>query len=112
MNANDRTYNGWTNYETWSVNLFLTDDDVTMMVIDGHVQDACEVAADIDEARRKMAEVLKDMVEEANPLADGEPSVYQQLLAGALSECDWYEVAEKFIDAETFAAYNATEVVR
>ena len=119
----DRTYNGWTNYETWSVAL----------VIDS-AQDhrervqRCAAAWDVSEADRPdyftrseaarytMADALKDWVtnrtqervigyeDATDPFSRSgrrEPNDWsmlaQQLLGGALSEVNWSEIADNWL---------------
>jgi hypothetical protein len=40
--SNDNTYNGWTNYETWNVNLWIQNDEA----IYGFVRDGLEIILD------------------------------------------------------------------
>src|SRR3990172_552402 len=76
-----QTYNGWTNYETWCVHLWLTNDEGTYKFCRGLARRAAKVAADceqvregiwtVDEARKFiLADQLKGSVEDMNPLGD------------------------------------------
>jgi hypothetical protein len=92
--AADRGYNGWKNYETWAVSLWL-DNDL--------YQTQCSIVAQVkednedDEDRwaNEIAEQLEEFVEEHNPLS--EASLYTNLLNASLSEVDWLEIAEHFL---------------
>jgi len=81
-----KKYQGWTNYETWVVNLWLTNYSGTYDAILESVRDN---AADHD-----AGEAIKEFVEELNPLNDKEPSLFTDLMNGALSEVNWREIAQ------------------
>jgi len=72
-------YNGWTNYETWIVKLWL----------DNSGTGECPV--------EPTASAIKDYIQEFNPLA-GDASMYADMLGAALSSVNWYEIAEAYIE--------------
>ena len=80
----DKTYNGWSTYETWLVNLWLTND----------MQDE-DLTASVKEANTtyEAKEILKDYVEERMPEIEG---LFADLLRGALSEVNWYEIVKNW----------------
>ena len=60
----------------------------------------CEGAGDvldIDAARYALMTALKDWVEESNPLGD-QASMYSDLLGAAISEVNWYEIAQAILE--------------
>jgi len=85
----DDTYNGWTNYETWCVNLWLDNDQGTQEM----VQDICETDATLYDKSNE----LQNFVEEINPLSDG-ASMFTDLLNGALSMVNYREIIENHLD--------------
>lgn len=85
--ADERGYNGWTNYATWNVHLWLTNDPQT----DAAVRSLAQRASSLYEA----AQAVRTYVEERNPLAD-DASLYTDLLSNALSTVDWDAVARAF----------------
>jgi hypothetical protein len=85
MNQND--YNGWTNYETWVVNLWMTNDQGSCSYWE-EVTNDCDSISDLSDA-------IKDYVEEGNSLSD-ESSLYSDLMNAAISECNFYEIAKSF----------------
>jgi hypothetical protein len=108
MNATDktdRTYNGWTNYETWNIHLWLTNEQGTdsywreaaKELWDAAGEETHEVWTRSENARFTLADRLKDEIEDGNPLLD-EASMYQDLLSAAISEADWAEIANAFLD--------------
>ena len=94
MSNDTKTYNGWTNYETWCVNLWLTNDEGSYHYwreeAGRHLKD------DREDARCNLAKQLKSELEEASPLE--EASLFSDLLNAALSEVDWYKVADAFLE--------------
>ena len=80
-------YNGWPNYETWLVALWLgndsiTDEDSRQLV------GAARTPFDADDA-------LKVYVEERSPLKD-QASLYSDLLGAALRMVDWRSIANHY----------------
>lgn len=97
------TYNGWTNYETWVVALWLDNDEPTYR----HWRERADEWRNADttsdywtqeeSARFNLADELRESVNESNPLAD-DANMYTDLLGAALSEVDWQEIAEHMLD--------------
>lgn len=82
------SYNGWKNYETWIVNLWLNDDR-------GTYEYCMELAEQAERDVYTLGKLLEEFVDENNPLTTG---MYADLLGGALSEVNYYEIAEHFIE--------------
>ena len=106
----DETYNGWINYETWCVHLWLTSEQR----IDRHcrslAREAVQAASDCEQVREEiwteadarkflLADAIKEFVEELNPLAS-QASVFSDLLGTAIHEADWHEIAEAFLSED------------
>jgi hypothetical protein len=93
---NDNNYNGWTNYETWVTALWIDNDQssyyhrcsLAELVKKEHHEQSDRVGC--------LATSLKDWIEEMNPLAD-QANLFCDLLNAALSDVDWYEIAENFL---------------
>lgn len=82
----DKTYNGWSTYETWLVNLWLTND----------AKDADLIASVKEiETDYEAKEILKDYVEEMVDF-QGITGLFADLLRGALSEVNWYEIVKNW----------------
>jgi hypothetical protein len=95
--SNDKTYNGWTNYKTWLVNLWLTNDAALVHAFGG-LRDAVVSADTLYDAREILVAWLDneyDMYIESNP-----HGLFRDLIKGALSEVDWYEIAKNWRDEE------------
>ena len=85
-------YNGWTNYETWAVGMYL-DGNYTG---EGTYRACLQLIGGCVEDGGYAADALKEWVEEeigaeTNDLANG---IASDLLGAALSEVNWRELAE------------------
>lgn len=98
----DKTYNGWTNYETWVVNLWMDNDpgdqeffrETAKEIYDESAAKAWLTREEV--ARHRFADWLKEHYDENIPEM---PGVYGDLLGGALGEVNWHEIARHYIDA-------------
>jgi len=107
----DTTYNGWTNYETWCVNLWIMDEEGS----NRWAWDTARTAWDTAEpnevltrsqvARYNLAKTIRDSVEDGNPL-DG-VSLYGNLLQSAIERADYDEIANNWLgDCEGCKGYE------
>lgn len=103
MTETDSSYNGWSNYETWVVNLWLGNDEGSYNKCRSLTQRCLEEAVADGVFNRKeracfqLANELKEMIEAANPLAN-EASVYSDLLNASLGETNWREIANALLE--------------
>jgi len=107
-----KDYNGWTNYETWVVNLWMSNDQGS----DDHYRElAQEVYGESQEETRAdgsvlftrneraalaLADRLKDEFEEQQGELVGVTGMFADLLGAAMSEVNWHEIAEHHIADE------------
>jgi len=108
MNAQQQTYNGWTNFATWGVALVLDNDEPTYR----HVRErAAEIRTeargttaigDPDAAAKfDLADWLKDYAEELCGLGGDDLSLMaRQVLQAGLSEVNWEEIAANILDED------------
>jgi len=97
----EKTYNGWTNYETWCVKLWMDNDqgscefwqEAARETWDGATASAYRTRS--EDARYTLADQLKAEYEENTPEIDG---VWMDLLRAAISEVDWDEIADALLD--------------
>jgi len=94
------TYNGWTNYETWLVNLWFDNWDFIDMVDNGFFDDMDE-----DEVRDAIAEYISNAVfdyidDMTNGAMDsgGSFGFIGDVLTGFTGEVDWQEIADHYVD--------------
>lgn len=84
-------YNGWTNYETWAVNLHVTSDQ-------GALEIAQEMAGEYED-RLDLADAIQEWIEGWAEIGiEQMPGLAADLLRGALSEVNWYEIAGAWMD--------------
>jgi hypothetical protein len=99
----DTTYNGWTNYETWCVNLWIDNEQGTQEEWAENARECLKDADfDKDAALSNLADMLKDTIEDNAPILDG---VFSDLLRAALGSVDWREIAQNMLsDIEVYSA--------
>lgn len=109
----DSTYEGWSNYETWAVKLWMDNEEPSYRHYQEVTRDALDnppIGNEFISAERKLVHELADAIkaehEEAMPELEGFVS---DLLNAAFSEIDWTEIAESLIrDANEQRAYEAS----
>lgn len=85
-------YQGWKNYSTWAIALWIDNEQ-------GLQEEVKQMVKELNFEQSDIAESIKDIVEEMNPLKD-EPSMFADLLQSAIDDADFYEIAEHFIKGE------------
>jgi hypothetical protein len=99
-------YNGWKNYQTWAVNLWLTNEQAASEFWDEQTANALVFAIgngdDKAEAATALAEQIESELEENRPEVTG---LYADLLTSALGHVDYREIAENWLlDKDVFVA--------
>jgi hypothetical protein len=97
-------YQGWTNYETWCVALWLDNDESLYNWVREAAQEAVQDAKDNPSQYLKprenriylLSERIKSAVEEWTPELEG---MWSDLMSAALSEVEWREIAEAQLEA-------------
>ncbi len=97
-------YNGYANYETWAVSLWLDNDQGSYNYWTGTAEELYRDAVEVSEqcnradwtrsAADQLADRLKDELQEVMPEVDG---LWADLLGAAFSEVDWYEIAQNYV---------------
>jgi len=117
MTDNDDTYNGWATYETWLVNLWLSNDEGSYtywqeQALEFIASSDAEPADRRDDAIYRLAAELADEMEAGACFALGSEddtlpaTLFADLITAALGSVDWREIAEHLItDALECAAF-------
>ncbi len=82
-------YNGWSNRETWAVNLWISNER-------GSYEQVKALADEHHESRADLADAIKDWIEGNQPELG--PTLWSDLMGTALGEVDWYGIAESWIE--------------
>ena len=100
----DNNYHGWKNYETWNVELWIDNEQGSSeywQEVAGEVWDDSEAGESYssetrkEASARKLSDRLKDEFEDSKPEVQG---MWADLLNAAMSEVDWYEIAENMLE--------------
>lgn len=97
MSDNDKTYNGWKNYETWLVKLWQDNEQGEQEFW----RDRAEYCVKVDgkeSAVRSLSDIMKEHYEEASGELAGVTGFWSDLMGAALSEVNWREIAEHWIE--------------
>lgn len=108
---NPDEYNGYPNYETWCVSLWMDNDEGDYRYWQ---ETAKETYADAQGdqystreqvARRELTDKLKDLHEERAQEANGDASVLTDLINAALGVVDWRHIAENLLEQVEKCSY-------
>ena len=103
----EQRYNGWSNYETWNVKLWMDNDEGSYNYWREQVQEVWEQEDhDLQNTITRLADMLESEHKDNAPETCG---VYADLLGAALSEVNWYEIAEAMTNDEELKEDEAEE---
>lgn len=88
----DNKYNGWTNYETWRVNLEIFDGRA--LTDYSNADDVHDVAADLEYYLKDFLEqTAQDGINKSNDL-----SLMRDYALAFISDVNWHEIAQHLVD--------------
>ena len=90
-------HEGFANYETWAVSLWLDNDEGLYNEVRENIGDL-DLASRVD-GNEELSGWLKDWVSEMQPEVNG---LWADLLGAALGEVDWDEIADHQLSDVTF----------
>lgn len=99
-----KKYNGWSNYPTWCVKLWIDNDQGLYNEVNQLAQycyDNAEAERNFSREERATLDfesVLHDYIEELEPMENA--GMLQDLLSWAFDMVDWYEIAAAIIEDE------------
>ena len=99
MMTADKNYQGWTNYETWCIALWIGNEQGSHNYWLEQAEEifrrskADNVLTQSERARFDLADQLKSEIEDGAPELNG---MYADLLTAAISEANWSEIANSF----------------
>ncbi|MBE9593292.1 MAG: hypothetical protein IMF19_07405 [Proteobacteria bacterium] len=92
----EERYNGWANYETWCVKLWIDNEESSYNYWLERAKEILEEKVDV--ITLTLADELKEGHEEAmEDACIAEVGVFTDLLNSALGEVNWYEIAESIL---------------
>lgn len=104
--AEDQKYNGWSNYETWCVSLWLSNNEYDYLNIQEKIAELKKTPEIYtfdglqDPMKRpiknSLSDWLKEIIVENNPIEKA--SVYLDLLTKAIDNVDFNEIAENYLE--------------
>jgi hypothetical protein len=106
----EETYNGWKNYPTWAVNLWLSNErplyeealERTRYIIEEYAHPTTDVWTEEESKRFNTADMFKEWIDElARPGEEVEASMATDLLGWALDYVDYQEIADSWIEQVT-----------
>lgn len=106
-------YQGWSNYETWAVNLWLENEEGSYNYWRGATQKAWGETDEKSEerssdARSALEDRLKSEIEEGAP--DLGATLWSDLMTAALGEVDWREIADSMLEGAELRGYKPRRI--
>ena len=92
----DQKYNGWTNYETWLVNVWMSNEYGDYKYWDEQTGEVIGEEFPVVRLGERIGEWLDES--RADLVADSTASLMSDLLAGAISAVDTVEIARHLLD--------------
>ena len=93
----DKKYNGWTNFETWKVNLEFFDGLSIKDLFHGH--SILDLGKDKEERTYNLSQSLKNLIEE-HIEDESKESFTQSLALAFISNVNYYEIASHMVENE------------
>lgn len=81
-----KTYNGWENYETWCVNLWLNENEYSQKWLQTNIEEAANIQDAGEQIREHLVEQARETVGEAN--------LFNDLLLRSLNRVAWVQIVE------------------
>jgi hypothetical protein len=89
--SEEKGYQGWTNYPTWCIHLWITSDNQPYIYWTKRAQ---KLLNQQEHATLHLRDALRAHFEDAMPALDG---MWSDLMTNALKEVNWQEIAEAIL---------------
>ena len=101
----DEKYNGWTNYETWLVNVWCSNDENSCRQFEALTHDAMEAGP--EQAPRTLADAVQRAV--VAMVDDEGASLQIDLIRSALDRVNWLDLAENHLEGADWEAFECSD---
>ncbi len=102
------TYNGWSNSETWLINLWLNNDQVTYNFVDSNIID--RQLTTYNNAER-LKNYVYELAEREQPGITTSANFVTDLFSRALSDVNFYEIVDHWMEEdEERGAFSGTDI--
>jgi hypothetical protein len=99
----DTTYNGWTNYETWNVNLWMDNERGSSELWNEHAQACYDATDQDDETSTRQSDASEALANELEAMHDeylaalNLQGCFADIMGAAMSRVDWREIADNLL---------------
>ncbi len=94
------TYNGWKNYPTWNIALWIENDYGTYQYWqERSIELLEETDGDLSEAEFKLSKELEDSIESEINDNVSNSGYISDIITWAISQIDWFEIAEHIAES-------------
>lgn len=90
------SYNGWKNYETWNVNLWLSNDGSTSEQVTWMIQEGASSELYVFVIEDKLKDFVQELAEATVPELFEGGNFVLDLFNASLSQVDWQEIVENW----------------
>lgn len=99
MNNSDNTYNGYTNYETYCLSLWIDNDRDTQKWYNNTAYEYMITQGNTDDTLYDLANTIKDEIEDLANEQIPTNNMFKDLLNSAIENINWKEIASDLIEA-------------
>jgi hypothetical protein len=95
-----KTCNGWSNFQTWVVNLWISNEQGSYLHWRNRTKALLAESATEDErlsALARLADEIRDAIHEECAIT--KPNLAADLMNAALAEVEWHEIAQDLLDS-------------